>query len=756
MSRITLATAAAAWLIAAPSFADPLNCDLSAFTAVPGLAASAANDTLTITWDGDSGQSLRMRFVIVGGTPTIRELAVRRDNGAWTTVGSNITPDVRIVSGIRRVTMQQLWPLRQNGIEITEKLIDEIKWESFWDAPLMIPGAEWAHGNATPPPEPFLNHPGLPRKPDEVKRAAAVYRADRCTVKTNGARVEVTFPGVELGVFSGRLEFVVFKGSNLVRQTVYAKTDEPSVAFKYDAGWKGLTADAATRVVWRDIFEKPQDVRLTSVTASDPVPVKAGNRVLVAESKTGSIAVFPPPHSFFWSREVETNLGFVYYRKDGPSSLALGIRHAEAEEDTFESGAGDIRYNFTLYSARPGTWQQLTAFFYPAAAPATATLDAALAFTRRDRFKPLAGYQVMATHFHTSLARRLATGGNEPLAEFELMKAAGVNIFAPIDGGRGAGADRLKSLHEYYQAARKHSTNTFLIMPNEEDTSGYLGGHSDFIVPKPIYWKFAERGDPFVTKDPVYGTVYSVAGPDEMMEMARRENVLVFMPHPRSKGSTGFPDAIKDSTIVRHEHFRGIGWRWGMGLDRSETQLCEHRCQSVLDDMNNWVSDLPTPPKYAMAITETYRKQLGDDIYANNPVNYVRLDRLPGTDDWSPIVTALRRGDYFVSSGEVLIPSYAVEGTGAKRTIAADVEWTFPLEYAEVVWGDGHTTKREIIPVTHLPPFGQHRFSIPFDATGKKWVRFAVWDIAGNGALVQPMKLEGRSPTDRASRDEQQ
>jgi hypothetical protein len=43
--------------------------------------------------------------------------------------------------------------------------------------------------------------------------------------------------------------------------------------------------------------------------------------------------------------------------------------------------------------------------------------------------------------------------------------------------------------------------------------------------------------------------------------------------------------------------------------------------------------------------------------------------------------------------------------------------------------------------VTQLPPFGRHRFSIPFDATGKKWVRFAVWDTAGNGALVQPIKL---------------
>jgi hypothetical protein len=75
------------------------------------------------------------------------------------------------------------------------------------------------------------------------------------------------------------------------------------------------------------------------------------------------------------------------------------------------------------------------------------------------------------------------------------------------------------------------------------------------------------------------------------------------------------------------------------------------------------------------AISEAYQKGPGDDIYANNPVNYVKLDRLPAGDDWSGIVNALKRGDYFWTSGEVLIPSYAVEGTGSKRTITADVEW---------------------------------------------------------------------------------
>jgi hypothetical protein len=331
------------------------------------------------------------------------------------------------------------------------------------------------------------------------------------------------------------------------------------------------------------------------------------------------------------------------------------------------------------------------------------------------------------------------------------MKAVGINIFGPVGpgGGAGGGIDgRLKGLADYHEVSRRHSDSTFLIMPNEEVFTGILGGHMDLLMSKPVFWIGSRQKDePFVEKHPTFGTVYRVGSPADMMEMAKRENIIMYMPHPRSKGSTGFPDAVKDTDHFRHEHYRGIGMRWGMGVDGSETRLCEYRCQALLDDMNNWVADLPTPPKYIQAITETYRRGPGDDIYANNPVNYVKLDRLPTVDDMSSIVNAMKRGEYFWTSGEVLIPSYAVEGTGAQRTVAAEVEWTFPLDFVELVWGDGKKTERQIISAAELPAFGKHKFRIPFDTTGKKWVRFAVWDVAGNGALVQPIKLTGATTT---------
>jgi hypothetical protein len=112
----------------------------------------------------------------------------------------------------------------------------------------------------------------------------------------------------------------------------------------------------------------------------------------------------------------------------------------------------------------------------------------------------------------------------------------------------------------------------------------------------------------------------------------------------------------------------------------------------------------------------------------------------------------MKRGDYFVTSGEVLISSYAVEGSGDQRTISADIEWTYPLNFVELVWGDGKTTDRQIISTTDLPPFGKKHFQIPFNAAGKKWVRFAAWDVATNGAFVQPIKLTTATRTTASSR----
>jgi hypothetical protein len=761
---VTLAIVAALLSILAPaSQASGVQCSLADYKAAPGLTATQDATGLVVTWDGDKDTEVRMRLTISNGTPTIADLSVRHKGGNWASLGTNLTAEYRVVSGIRRAGQEQLGPLRAMGIDITTAVKDREKWFNFWDAPLTIPG------------DPRQTE-DLPRKPEEIRRATSTYQTQSCDVKTDGARLQIEFSGLNLGIFAGQLQFVVFKGTNLIRMEAVAKTEEQSVAYKYDAGFKGLPIKDSTRVMWRDLANLWDEYDLDGQKNDNEVALRTSNRIVIAESPAGSIAAFPPPHIFFWARETDNNLGYSWYRKDNDSTFSFGVRQAEHEDQQIYQG------NFALYSAPPGSMQRMAMFFYASPDNGKTTLDSTLAFTHSDHYKALPGYETMAHHYHTKIAERMMqdtsswaekTGNYDlRLPDISVVKDAGITIMSPADfhgdcNGWDKGPLRLKCESVYYQAVRKFSDKKFLIEPDEEvdcesgeepparsglpaaparapcPLAAYLGGHWDVMYSHPVYWtRVRQPGQPLVEQDPTYGKVYHVGSPADIMDMMHRENLLIYMAHPRTKGSTGYPDKVKDSAWLNDEAYRGIGWRWGMGLDLSQTRMGDDRATAVWDDMNNWVADLPTPPKYILGISETRFKQpADDDVYGMSPVNYIKVSPLPKPDDTSSITNAFKRGDYFVSTGEVLIPSYSVQGSGDKRTITADVEWTFPLDFAEVVWGDGQKVNRKVISLTDLPAFGKHHFLIPFDTTGKKWVRFAVWDAAGDGALVQPVKL---------------
>src|SRR4029453_16159406 len=155
-SRIAVVVAAI-MSVASALDADPLNCSLTTYKAAPGLAAAVTGDTLELTWDGGKNQELRLRLINSGGAPPIRGLSGRAKGGAWAPLATNVPPEFRIASGLRRATLQQIKPLRDLGVEITPEVIDRIKWEAFWDAPLNVPGGDAAHGDSTPPLEGIAN-----------------------------------------------------------------------------------------------------------------------------------------------------------------------------------------------------------------------------------------------------------------------------------------------------------------------------------------------------------------------------------------------------------------------------------------------------------------------------------------------------------------------------------------------------------------------------------------------------------------------
>src|SRR5439155_25224207 len=106
------------------------------------------------------------------------------------------------------------------------------------------------------------------------------------------------------------------------------------------------------------------------------------------------------------------------------------------------------------------------------------------------------------------------------------------------------------------------------------------------------------------------------------------------------------------------------------------------------------------------------------------------------------ILHALRAGDFFVTTGEVLISDFPVKRQDEKLQVTASLDWTFPLEFVEVVWGDGVKTERNVISATDTQPFDRKRITVRLDSAGKKWLRFAAWDSAGDGAFTQPVRVD--------------
>src|ERR1051326_915913 len=129
------------------------------------------------------------------------------------------------------------------------------------------------------------------------------------------------------------------------------------------------------------------------------------------------------------------------------------------------------------------------------------------------------------------------------------------------------------------------------------------------------------------------------------------------------------------------------------------------------------------------------------ELYAHMNANYVRMNELPGFDNYGQVLDAVSRGDYFISMGEVVLPEVEVStASPAAISVTARVQWTFPLAFGEIVWSDGSQIFTQTFPLTQTRPFGSETLPWKTDAKDWKWARVAVWDIAGSGAFINPVR----------------
>ena len=350
-------------------------------------------------------------------------------------LGQNLTPEYQVTTGIRRMSNDQANAFASLGIDVTQEVIDKNRWYAFWDAPFSIPGytpqptgrggrrAARRH-RAAAPATPTLGQGGT-----SLSRSQPFSREPRQTglqpiaessrlhgrPRLRSAEDEGRNPPRDICVLrfvmrcqerrqQSRGDVPRNEARHLRRQSPVhgLSRNEPHSDGRHCADQRAvgglqvrrraegiLDGDDAQSHLARHRRHGQQQHQFGGPKAIGLSGIRAANRLLVAEGPRGSVATFPPPHTFFFTREVDVNLGYVFYRNDGGGTYSIGVTMPEAESDTFPQ----YEQNYALYNAPPGTWQKMSMYFYASPEPGEATRQAALAFTHERRLQGGSGLQ---------------------------------------------------------------------------------------------------------------------------------------------------------------------------------------------------------------------------------------------------------------------------------------------------------------------------------------------------------------------------
>ena len=354
-------------------------------------------------------------------------------------------------------------------------------------------------------------------------------------------------------------------------------------------------------------------------------------------------------------------------------------------------------------------------------------------------FRKLDGYVTVAPHWHFAYTvQAMAQPANWVPPFKPVLRDMGVDsaIIADFHGDghpQDQGELRLKELKAYYDYCRAQSDSKFLLVPSEEANVHY-GGHWAVTFPRPVYWIMAPVGSKSSKAEvPGYGTVYTIGSAKALLDMMKQEKGYAYQTHPRTKGSKEYPDKIRYEEHFLDDTFAGAGWKQ-MPADMSSPRLGE-RSLKLLDDMSNWGLR-----KRLLAEVDVFQIDSTHELYAHMNVNYVKARALPTFDGYGEILRTMERGEFFVSTGEVLMPEHSIVETRADRLRAkASIHYTMPLRFAELVWGDGKETHRKTLSLETSRQFSAAPIEIETEAKGWRWARLAVWDVAGNGAFANPV-----------------
>jgi hypothetical protein len=676
--------------------------DLTRYDRGCGVGVVAEKERIEIRWPFEDDESGRLVLDLREGKPLFEQIGIAGGNGgAFRTVIGGTDPALYLVVGERQAPVGR--PPEMSVFNV------------FFDSPASRP--HQAHGARR-----------------ELKRAR---------VASQGRRATLALGDLTAGPFAGEWQITVYAGARLIQLEAVVSTSEDRRAFLYDIALQSDTP-APKRLAWIDTEGIFRQVAADPSAGDHPIMVR--NRAIVAEAPGGALACFPPPHQYFFPRDLTDNQSTVWY---GRNHRGLDARFGFGIRQTERGGGAYVPW----FNAPPGTKQRLGVFFLLSGGSAQDALKKTLEYTHGDRFPRLDGYRTLTSHFHMAISMAAldeqAQGKARTTPDFvRMFKEMGVDMVHLAEfHGDGHPADpgpkRLPELKAMFDECRRLSDGELLLIPGEE-ANAYLGlpapgrhpGHWLYLFPRAVMWTMKRAaGQPFQEQDPVFGPVYHVGSRAEMLKLLEVEDGLAWTAHARIKASSWTPDIFRHEDFFRSDHWLGAAWK-AMPADLSDDRL-GRRVLDLMDDMANWGNR-----KYVLGEVDVFKLDHTHELYGHMNINYLKLDHVPSYDHgWKGVLECLRSARFFVSTGEVLIPEFAVKDEKDGRRLRASLRWTFPLRFAELASGDGQRVYRQRLDLSYTSSLGEQTLDIAVDLNGRTWVRLEIWDIACNGAFTQPIWL---------------
>ncbi|KAA2239833.1 hypothetical protein F0L74_26980 [Chitinophaga agrisoli] len=665
--------------------------DLKDFKPANGAMVRQHGQLLEISWPSGNAHTGNIVFDLEPGHPLFKEISLDKK-----LITTNLDPAFVLTVGQRDL-------VSQNG------------WNIFFDK--------------------------VPNKPHQSY--PVTIKKNAASVKTVGSHTVVTIGQLSAETFTGALEITFYSGSPLFNIAAVLATQTDAKAIVFDAGMISSSPDWQ-QVSWITTGDSLSQTQVAVKDTARNLAVKY--RAIAATGKQGALVLFPPPHQYFYPLDEAFNLQFTWYGshyRQMMDGYGIGIR---------QELQGDKRF-VPWFNAPPATKQRLNFFCLLNAENNAEAFSAVKQFTHNDRYVPLPGFKTMSSHFHNEFIMSVVMAG-KPVPEHpefvNVFKQMGLDIvhlaeFHYTADPKGPDEKRLPQLKALLDLCEKQSDNDFLLLPGEEPNE-FFGGHWLELFPRPVYWVMSRKpGTPYVEEKPGYGKVYHIGDKQDMLRLLQDEQGLAWTAHPRTKGSVNTPDAYKNEAFFLSDRFMGAAWK-AMPADLSQPRLGK-RVLDLLDDMNNWGTK-----KTVICEADLFTVTPQNEMYAHMNVNYLMLDTLPAyKNGWLPVLNAMQHGRFFGTTGEVLMPSLKINGhisgdslqlpSNGAAEIALTLNWTFPMNFIEIISGDGAKVYREKIDLTNTQAFGQKTFTIKTQLAGRKWVRVEAWDVAANGAFSQTFYL---------------